>query len=130
MALAPGKKVVIKSGTTVIGALNNCSLKISSDAVDITQFGDDWVRNGQVLKSWSASISGFLDNQGNQLTTLLNALTGSSPLSISISYTFEDNTTITYTGNAVVTDFSLDASVDNYVELSVDLTGTGALSPE
>ena len=109
MALAPGKKVVIKSGTTVIGALNNCSLKISSDAVDITQFGDDWVRNGQVLKSWSASISGFLDNQGNQLTTLLNALTSSSPLSISISYTFEDNTTITYTGDAVVTDFSLDA---------------------
>lgn len=128
MALAPGKRVVIKSGNTVIGALNNCSVKISSDAVDITCFGDDWIKNGQVLKSWSASVSGFFDNSANQLSTFLNALLNSTSLSVTFEYSYEGSTQkTTATGNAIVTDFTLDATVDNYVEISIDLSGTGAL---
>lgn len=125
-----------KNGKVVIGAENsqkvigikNWSLELSLDTLETTALGDDWKNYITGLKEWSASSEGDyevpLDGQGQA----------------ALQYAYLNGTTVTlklfvddknyYMGEAYINSLSIEDPVDDVVSISIECTGTGALSFE
>lgn len=121
--------VRIYIGNYEVASLNEASVEITSDGIDVTTLVDFWTRKIQKLKDWSGSLGGFLDsssNWGNQKEAL-NALLNSTDVTLRFEVG-EGTDRITLTGNAIITSFSFDFAVDNAVEISIDFEGNGELT--
>ena len=121
MAVITGKDGSVSVGTTNVTQITSWSISIEADTLEYTNFGSGgWKENMGSLKSWSGSIEGFADTAqaatiavGTEVDiTLVEGGTGSS----------------TYTGAAIVTSKSVDASTAELVTVSFDFTGSGALT--
>ena len=130
MAVAgKGGKVVIGDGAAkkVVG-IKSWSLELSLDTLETTALGDDWKNYITGLKEWSASSEGDyevpLDGQGQA----------------ALQYAYLHGTTVTlklfvdeknyYMGETYINSLSIEDPVDDVVSISIECTGTGALSFE
>jgi Predicted secreted protein len=129
MALA-GKGGALYVGTTPtkVAEITTWSLDVSADAIDVTSFDSDgWQENLPGLKSWSGSAEGNwkvnTDTQGQK--ALQDAWLNGTLIQVQ----FRINDTNYYAGQALVTGLSIEAPVDDKISFSVDLTGSGPLTP-
>ena len=100
-----------------IAQITSWSVSVEADTLEYTNFDSEgWKENMGSLKSWSGSLEGFELNSGSILTA-----------GETVELQLSDGTT-TYTGKAVVTSKSVDASTAELVTVSYDFTGTGALT--
>ena len=120
MAVITGKDGSVAVDSTNVTLITSWSISIEADTLEYTNFGSaGWKENMGSLKSWSGSIEGFADTAqaatiavGTEITVVLvEGGTGST----------------TYTGDAIVTSKSVDASTAELVTVSFDLTGSGHL---
>jgi len=129
MALAgKGGALYIGDSPTKVAELTSWSVEASADALDVTSFDSDgWQENIQGLKSWSGSAEGNwkvnADRQGQK--ALQDAWLSGDPIKVQ----FRINASNYYEGMALVTSLSVEAPVDDKVSFSVELTGTGPLTP-
>ena len=77
MAVKLGKNAKLVLDSTTIARINNYSVSITGNSVDITELGDDYSSSAIVTNSWSASIEGYSDldgttEQGTMHTRLLS----------------------------------------------------------
>ena len=121
MAVITGKDGSVAVDSTNVTLITSWSISIEADTLEYTNFGSGgWKENMGSLKSWSGSIEGFADTAqaatiavGTEVTiTLVEGGTGSA----------------TYTGDAIVTSKSVDASTAELVTVSFDFTGSGSLT--
>lgn len=118
-----------KDGSVAVGAvgaevnvtmITSWSISIEADTLEYTNFGSQgWKENMGSLKSWSGSIEGFAD------TTQAATIEVGSEVSVVLVEGGVGSTT--YTGDAIVTSKSVDASTAELVTVSFDLTGSGEL---
>ena len=130
MAIA-GKhgKVVIGSSTSekVVG-IKNWSLELSLETLETTALGDDWKNYITGLKEWTASSEGDYnvptDTAGQEAlqTAFLNGETVTVKL-------YVDGKNY-YQGEAYISSLSIEDPVDDVVTISIEFTGSGALSFE
>ena len=130
MAVAgKGGKVVIGDGAAkkVVG-IKSWSLELSLDTLETTALGDDWKNYITGLKEWSASSEGDyevpVDEEGQAAlqSAFLNGTTGVVKL-------YVDGKNY-YMGEAYINSLSIEDPVDDVVSISIEFTGTGALSFE
>ena len=122
-------KVVIgtESDQKVVG-IKNWSLELSLDTLETTSLGDDWKNYITGLKEWSASSEGDyevpLDWQGQ--AALQDAYLHGTTVTLKL---FVDEKNY-YMGEAYINSLSIEDPVDDVVSISIECTGTGALSFE
>ena len=124
MATHTGSEGTLKVGANTIGEIRSFSLTQSSDTVEDTSMGDTARTYKPSLTSFTGSVDVFWD----ELDTGQTALTVGSSVTFSA---YPEGATAGdkyYTGTAIVTGFTVNASFDGMVEASITLQGTGALS--
>ena len=128
MAIA-GKsgKITINSTTpiTVLG-MKNWSIDLSLDTLETTALGDSWKNYITGLKEWTGSGEGDFDisteNSGQE--ELQNAYLNGTEVEVK----FYVDETHFYSGNAIISSLSVEDSVEDIVSISIEFTGTGAIS--
>ena len=137
MAIVNATDVVVKINTTtgvtpadLILHCTSANLSISRDLRDsTTKSSEGWSESLAGLKSWEMSGDGFTDfvTAGtNDINTqeLIAEMLAAAP-AVEVSFGSAEKT---YTGEAFITSFSIDAGVEENSTYSLSLTGTGALA--
>lgn len=129
MAVA-GKNGRVEIGATskkIVG-IKNWSLELSLDTLETTALGDDWKNYITGLKEWTASSEGDYvvptDTEGQ--AALQTAFLSGETVTVKL---FVDETNY-YTGTAYINSLSIEDPVDDVVSISIEFTGTGALTFE
>ena len=123
-----GKVVIGSSGTKKVVGIKNWSLELSLDTLETTALGDDWKNYITGLKEWSASSEGDyevpVDSDGQ--AALQEAFLNGTTVTVKL---YVDGTNY-YTGEAYINSLSIEDPVDDVVSISIEFTGTGALTFE
>ena len=123
-----GKVVIGESATKKVVGIKNWSLELSLDTLETTALGDDWKNYITGLKEWSASSEGDyevpVDADGQQ--ALQDAFLNGTTVTVKL---YVDGTNY-YKGEAFINSLSIEDPVDDVVSISIEFTGTGALSFE
>ena len=127
MAIA-GKtgKVVIGSAASKVVGIKSWSLELSLDTLETTALGEDWKNFIAGLKEWSASSEG--DYEVTADTTGQRALQQAYLTGATVTLKLYVDATNYYTGEAYISSLSVEDPVDDVVSMSIEFTGTGALS--
>lgn len=96
----------------------------TAEANYMNQSGD-WSSNIALQKGWSASVSCYLD-AANIVVNLADA-DAEGPITVELWFT-DTQTDGILSGSAIITGMSVDESATDYVTISYELKGTGALS--
>lgn len=125
-----GKGVVINVSTDdvdyyQVAELNDGTLTIDGDNIDITEFGDDFINRIQGLKDGTYSLSGFRDpTDTNGQEAINSALLNDTSLYVQ----FLPDGSTGFQQEVKVSSFETSAAVDGAVEVSIDLEGTGTIT--
>lgn len=121
MAVITGKDGSVSVDSTNVTLITSWSISIEADTLEFTNFGSGgWKENMGSLKSWSGSIEGFADTA--QAATLAVGST------VTVVLVEGGTGSTTYTGDAIVTSKSVDASTAELVTVSFDITGSGTMT--
>lgn len=132
MSTHTGLEGSVKIGTDVVAEVTSWNLEVSGDTIDATsinsaQGNDGWRSYHSGLKSWTGSLECHWDpeNAAGQ-----GALTVGAEVTVNL-YPEGDASGDTYfTGSAIVTGITRQASLDGMVEASFEFQGNGPLSTE
>ena len=117
MAVITGKDGSVSVGTTNVTQISSWSISIEADTLEYTSFDSGgWKDMMGSLKSWSGSCEGFAGGNDSKLLAV-----GTEVQLVLV----EGTGGTTYTGNAIVTSKSVDASTAELVTVSFDFTGSG-----
>jgi len=135
MATLTGNNGVVKidnsSGTpTTIAAVRNFSIDITADTIEKTTMGNDTRQYVKGMSAFSGSADIYFDpanyTGGASVVAALNPTVGSvgdSPLTVEL---YLDGTSNKFSGEIIVTGFSVSSSMDGMVEASISFQGSGA----
>lgn len=125
MATHTGSEGVLKSGANTVAEVRSYTISETGDTIEDTSLGDASRTYKAGLKTWTASVEAFWDetDTNGQGTFDVGA-------SVTLSVYPEGSSTgdMYYTGTAIVTGKTINATFDGMVEASFALQGTGALS--
>lgn len=121
-----GGMVLIGDVPTTVAGIENWSLDMAADDIDVTSFDSQgWRERIQGLKEWSGAFEGRFepgDEEGQ--TALINAWLNGQPVKLELQVT----STIKFTGQAFINP-SIETPVDDKVTFSCEFQGTGPLTP-
>lgn len=125
-----GKSVVVQVSTddityNTVAEINDYSSPFDADNIDVTVFGEDFIKRIQGLKDATWSLSGFYDQADtNGQIAIRSAWLNDSDLYIQV---LPDGTN-GFKQKVKVSSFETSAAVDGAVEVSIDLEGTETIS--
>jgi hypothetical protein len=125
MANHTGLEGTVKIGANTIAEIRSYNYSESHDAIEDTAMGDTVRTFKAGISSWSGSVDVYWDETD---TTGQGAMTIGTE--VTVNFYPEGATTgdIYKTGSAIVNSLDTSASLDGMVEMSVGLTGNGALT--
>jgi hypothetical protein len=129
MALFVGKDGSIRIGANVIGSIDKFDLTLTEATPEVSAFGDtNGVRQyASAIHSWSGTASGTFDRADAQQNTLaLNFETSQIPAVAALQLYWSPGAY--WSGNAWVTDMTVNSKVDDKVNVSFNFIGNGTLS--
>jgi hypothetical protein len=120
-----GKDGAVFVGTNAVAEVRDFSLESSSEIVNDTVMGDDFMTNKATQKSWSATVNCYYDSSDTNGQLALDEGTTAT-----LNLYPEGNTTgkTYYTGSVIITSISRSQSFDGLVEITFNGTGTGTLT--
>lgn len=125
MATHTGSEGTVKVGANTVAEIRSYSISTSADLAEDTTMGDAWRTHKTTLKSWSGSLDCFWDETD---TTGQGAMTEGTEVTLSVYPEGASTGDKYYTGTAIITGLTINASFDGLVEASFTFQGTGALS--
>ena len=125
MATHAGSEGKVFIGSSQVAEIKSWSLEVSSDTVDASIIGTQWRKNQATIKSWSGSFDGFWDETD---TNGQGAISAGGIVTLNLYPEGDDSGDSYWSGDAIITSISYNASFDGLVEASFSFTGTGALS--
>ena len=125
MATSAGKDGAVSVGDTPVAEIKEWSLETTSEVVDDTVMGDDWMTHIPTQKSWTASFTAFWDPSDAGQDDLIEG----APVALDLYPTGSDagEGNIEWAGSATITSVSKTASFDGMVEASFTAQGNGPL---
>lgn len=124
MAIKAGKGGAFKLSTNTVAEIDQWTLNFGPNLVGSAAFGDDWEENTKTLLKWSGTAKGRFDiSDTNGWAALQNAALGGT----TVSARFYEDGSKYYSGTCYV-EIAHSQEVNNLVEASLNLTGSGALS--
>lgn len=125
MAVHKGSEGTVKVGASAIAEIRSYSIEETSDTLETTTMGDTARTYTPNLTSWSGSVDVYWDETDS---TGQGALTVGAEVTLNVYPEGDSAADTYYTGAAIVTGVTKNASFDGLVEASVSLQGTGALT--
>ncbi len=125
MATHAGSEGKVLVGSDQVAEIKSWSLEITSDTVDASIIGTAWRKNQATIKGWSGSFDGFWDETD---TNGQGALSAGATVTLNLHPEGDDSGDTFWSGDAIITSISYNASFDGIVEASFSFTGTGALT--
>lgn len=134
MAKVSGVSFLVKVNTgtvatpvyTAVGGQRNATLSMGTDEIDLTdKASSNWHEGLPSVRNWSIEGDGLLVQDDAGLQELEDAFIGGEMLKVQLLTASGK----TYTGDAILTDFSYEAPYDDAATASYTLTGSGALTP-
>lgn len=125
MATHAGSEGTVKSGANAIAEIRSYTISETGDTIEDSSMGDVSRTYKAGLKTWTASVEVFWDETDTNGQGSFDV--GST---VTLNVYPEGSTTgdMYYTGSAIVTGKTINATFDGMVEASFTLQGTGALS--
>jgi predicted secreted protein len=136
MAILTGNNGVLKLDATVggavatIAAVRNFSVELTSDTIETSTMGVDVRTYVKGMSSWSGSADIYYDPAASTghlaVHTVLNPTSGTVGSS---TLTFEGylaDTAGKFSGEVIVTGFTINSAMDGMVEASISFQGSGA----
>lgn len=120
------KLAVFKIGANTIGGLNEGTITLNGETIDVTTFASGgWIEKLQGLKSAEVSLAGFwLTTDANGQTALTTAYTAGTAVALSCLF----DGTAGWSGSFLVSSIEIGAGVADAVSFSCSLESTGALT--
>ena len=125
MAVHKGSEGTVKVGSNAIAEIRSYSIEETGDTLETSTMGVTARTYVPSLTSWSGSVDVYWDETDS---TGQGALTVGAQVTLNVYPEGADSTDTYYTGTAIVTGVSKNASFDGLVEASISLQGTGALT--
>jgi predicted secreted protein len=125
MATHTGSEGVIKSGANTVAEVRSYTVSETGDTIEDTSMGDASRTFKAGLKTWTASVEAFWDETD---TTGQGSFDVGSSVTLNVYPEGSSTGDVYYTGSALVTGKTINATFDGMVEASFTLQGTGALS--
>jgi len=136
MATLTGNNGKITVGGTEVLNVRNFSVDLTADTIETTTMGVDARTYLKGLSSWSGSADVYVDT--NHLTGGANVIAqlmvtggvvGDSTAAIVLALDSSGGTLLKkLSGNAIITGFTVNSSMDGMVEGSISFQGSGALA--
>jgi len=135
MAILTGNNGVVKidnaSGTpTAVASVRNFSVDITSDTIESTAMGNDTRQYLKGLSSWSGSADIYVDTANltggaSVIAALIptGGAVGDAPITVEL---YTNNTAGKFAGEAIITGFTVNSSMDGMVEGSISFQGSGS----
>ena len=134
-----GLNIMVYVDKTPLGGQKNCTLSMEADTIDVSNKNDfGWASFISGAKSWTVSCDGqFLVTeekgegdetvitQESSQSALMNAFLGNKVVEVEMK---NEDGSIAYEGQAVITSLELEAAFDDVFAYSVELQGKGALT--
>lgn len=124
MATNIGKNGAVYVGVNAVAEIKEWTLETTSETVDHTKMGDDWMTHTATQKSWTSSFTAFWDPSD---TTGQQALVEGASVTLNLYPTGNTSSNVEWTGTATITSVSKTASFDGMVEASFSAMGDGPL---
>lgn len=125
MATHTGSEGVIKSGANTVAEVRSYTVSETGDTIEDTSMGDASRTYKAGLKTWTASVEAFWDETD---TNGQGSFDVGSSVTLNVYPEGSSTGDVYYTGSALVTGKTINATFDGMVEASFTLQGTGALS--
>ncbi len=129
MAASPGKLGTINYAGGNVATLNNWTLDIGNEMLDVTPFtttAPQWRDVIAGLSGFTGTIAGVFDGASTGQNDLItNTLT---PVAATVILEKDQTVGGKYTGSVLLSGMSIGVAVDGLDEISWDLQGTGALT--
>lgn len=123
-----GKVVIGSGGEQKVVGIKSWSLELSLETLETTALGDDWKNYIAGLKEWTASSEGDyevpVDEEGQ--AALQDAFLNGTTVVVKL---YVDGVNY-YQGEAYINSLSIEDPVDDVVSISIEFTGSGALTFE
>lgn len=117
---------VVINGHDVIST-RNFSVDITADTIETTTMGTDARTYVKGMSSWSGSADIYFntgDTQSDFLAT--GGAVGDAPVAVKFYVVQDASNDVVFTGNGIITGYSIKSSMDGLVEATVSVQGTGA----
>ena len=135
MAILTGNNGVVKidnaAGTpTAVAAVRNFSVEQTADTIESTTMGTDVRTYKKGLSAWSGSADIYFDSVNltggaSVIAALMptGGAVGDAPITVEL---YLDGTAGKFSGEAIVTGYTVNSSMDGMVEASISFQGSGA----
>ena len=125
MAIIHGKNGVVRVGSNSVGKVREFEVEETAENADSSVMGDTYRDHLVGMKSWSGSLTCFLDAAD---TNGQNALTAGAIVALSLQPAGNTSGDVKYSGNASITKVTRKSTLDGITEVSFDFQGKGALT--
>lgn len=125
MATHTGSEGTVKSGANAVAEIRSYTVSETGDTIEDSSMGDSSRTYKAGLKTFTASVECFWDETD---TTGQGSFDVGSTVTLNVYPEGATTGDIYYTGSAIVTGKTVNATFDGMVEASFTLQGTGALS--
>lgn len=121
-----GLNVLISVGENVVGGQRGCTLNRGAETLDVSNkaSGGAWKEFIAGAKEWSIDCDGILVESDTAFTAMETAFLAGSTVKVKIG----DSAGWGYTGDAIITDFPIEAPYDDALSYSMTFQGTGELA--
>jgi hypothetical protein len=132
MATLTGNNGAVTIGSTAIAAVRSFSVEMTRDTIETTTMGVDVRTYVAGLSSFSGTADIYFDPSefdGAESTFNPTAgLVGASGVAVKlyIEENYSSTSDYAFTGNVIVTGYTVNSSMDGMVEASISFQGTGA----
>ena len=117
-------KLLLDDETESVAYISNFSVEETRDILEVTELGKKSKGKVAALKGWSASADGAADfTAGGGQASLRAAMVAGTRVKV----TFYLDTTVQFTGYALVESLSIDISAEDKGNISISLSGIGEL---
>ncbi|CAB5224082.1 hypothetical protein UFOVP389_34 [uncultured Caudovirales phage] len=132
MATLTGNNGGVSVGGTTVAAVRNFSVEITADTIETTVMGTDARTYIKGLSSFSGSADIYFDpSEFDGAETVFNPTAtnvGASAGVVAVKFYLENNYSSTsdyaFTGDVIVTGYTVNSSMDGMVEASISFQGT------
>ena len=132
MATLTGNNGTIAVGGQVVAAVRNFSVETTSDTIETSVMGTDVRTYVKGMSAYSGSADIYFDPaEFDTYETTFNptsGVVGGVPVAVKfyIDYAAGSGNDTVFSGNAVVTGYTVNATMDGMVEASISFQGSGA----
>jgi hypothetical protein len=132
MATLTGNNGAVTVGSTNIAAVRNFTVEITADTIETTTMGVDVRTYVKGLSSFSGSADIYFDpSEFDGAESTFNPTVGLvGAAGVAVKFYLEQNYSSTsdyaFTGDVIVTGYTVNSSMDGMVEASISFQGTGA----